>query len=443
MVSLVRRYYLYRASLSSGFYIPVSVVYMESKGLGLPEIGFVQGTFLFSMVVWELPTGYLGDRLGRRAALALGSVVSVAVMAGFALADSTADFAVVYALWAVGWTFKTGTADAWLYELLATHGDEDEFSRISGRADSTLRLVSGAAALSAGLLYTVDPAIPFLANAGLAAVGLPVLFTLPRTQGSDDHSGAADDADSAPVNDAADADTADDTRRDGDDTGRTNGTDAAPDGDRGRDATPDPIGVREAAGVLRAQLSRPSIRWIVAYAALFNLVFSVTRVFEQPAMRSVGVPVAGLGVLYAGFKLVSAVASGLTGPIHDRLGTRGVLFLLVPVVGIAYGAFALVPVLLVPALFCRRGLQRITRPVRTEYVNDRVEDVGRATVLSGVSMALTLVSGTANVLGGRVAGAVGPLAFLSATGVTVALLGGLLWVAVSPVREPTGAASPS
>ncbi|MXR40279.1 MFS transporter [Halobaculum sp. WSA2] len=406
MGSLVRRYYLYRASLSSGFYVPVSVVYMESRGLGLPEIGLVQGTFLFSMVVWELPTGYLGDRLGRRTALALGSVVTVAVMAGFALADSTLGFAAVYALWAVAWTFKTGTADAWLYELLASGGDEDEFSRITGRADSTLRLVSGGAALSAGLLYTLDPALPFLANAALAAIGLPVLFTLPRTHGADGR-GPEDPDDGVPSSDE----------------------DPSPDRD------PSPIGVREAAGVLREQLSRPSIRWIVAYAALFNLVFSVTRVFEQPAMRSVGVPVAGLGVLYAGFKLVSAVASSVTGAVHDRLGTRGVLFLLVPVVGVTYGAFALLPVLVVPALFVRRGLQRITRPVRTEYVNDRVEDVGRATVLSGVSMALTLVSGTGNVLGGRIAEAVGPVRFLSTVGVVVSLAGGILWIGTRPIRD--------
>lgn len=388
MVSLVRRYYLYRASLSPGFYIPVSVVYMQDQGLGLADIGVAQGAFLFSMVVSELPTGYLGDRLGRRNALALGNAVVVAVMVGFTLADSPVAFAAVYAVWAVGWTFRTGTADAWLYELLAERDAEDEHARITGRADSTLRLVSAGAALTAGLLYTVDPAAPFLANAGLAALGLPVLFTLPKTQDTDEA-----------------------------------------DGDR--------IGVREAARVLRVQLPRPSIRWIVAYAALFNLVFSVTRVFEQPAMRAVGVPVAGLGVLYAGFKLVSAVAASAAGPLQDRLGTRGVLLLLVPVVGVAYASFAVVPILLVPALFCRRGVQRVTRPVRNQYLNDRLENVGRATALSGVSMALTLVSGTANVLGGRVASVVGPVTFLSATGVAVSLVGGLLWVATRPVREPT------
>jgi MFS family permease len=402
MVSLVRRYYLYRATLSSGFYIPVSVVYMESQGLGLAAIGLAQGAFLFSMVLSELPTGYLGDRLGRRAALALGNTVVVAVMLGFTVADSPLDFVAVYAFWAVGWTFRTGTVDAWLYELLARRDADDEYARISGRSDSTVLVVSAVAALTAGLLYTVDPAAPFVANAALASLGVPLLFTIPETRGSE--------------------------------------ADAGADGERGAAGH---LGVREAVGVLRAQLSRPAIRWVVAYAALFNLAFSVTRVFEQPAMRAVGVPVAGLGVLYAGFKLVSAAAAGVAGPVEDRLGTHGVLLLMVPVVGVAYASFAVVPLLLLPALFVRRGLQRITRPVRNGYVNDHISGVGRATVLSGVSMVLTLVSGAANVLGGRVAATVGPVQFLAATGVGVAVLAGLLWVATDPVRAPSGDAVPA
>jgi MFS family permease len=400
MVSLIRRYYLYRATLSSGFYIPVSVVYMESRGLGLAAIGLAQGAFLFSMVLSELPTGYLGDRLGRRAALALGNTVVVATMLGFVLADSPLDFVAVYAFWAVGWTFRTGTVDAWLYELLAERDADDEYARISGRSDSTLLVVSALTALAAGVLYTVDPGFPFVANAALASLGVPLLFTIPETSGSE-------------TGDAAD-----------------------------ERATDDRLGVRAAADVLRRQLSRPSIRWVVVYAALFNVAFSVTRVFEQPAMRAVGVPVAGLGVLYAGFKIVSAVCASAAGPVEDRLGTHGVLLLMVPVVGVAYASFAVVPLLLVPALFARRGLQRITRPVRNGYINDRLAGVGRATVLSGVSMVLTLASGTANVLGGHVAAAVGPLPFLAATGVAVAALGGLVWVATRPVRPVTNVAGP-
>lgn len=384
MVSIVRRYYLYRATLTNGFYLPVSVVYMNANGLGLAEIGFVQGVFLFAMVAAELPTGYVGDYLGRRAGLTIGSVITATVMAGFIFAGTVPQFTLLYVLWAIGWTFRSGTADAWLYELLAARNMDDEFARLSGRADSVLLAVSAFAAVLAGLLYTVDPGLPFAANAGTAALGLPVLFTLPRTAASTDG-------------------------------GST-------------------MTVTRALGLLREQFTSGDIGWLVLYAALFNIVFSVTRVFEQPALQSVGVPVVGLGVLYAGFKLVSAVAASSAGPVQDRLGTKGVLGSLIPVFGVLYAGFAFLPLLLVPVVFIRRGVEQIVRPVRNEYVNDRIEDVGRATVLSGISMALSLASGMANVFGSRVAADIGVVTFLAVTGVAVALAGGALWTLTSPVR---------
>lgn len=393
MVSVVRRYYAYRATLTAGFYLPVSVVYMEARGLGLAAIGFVQGAFLFAMVAGELPTGYLADYLGRRRTLALGNAVTAAVMAGFVFAASTAGFTVLFVLWALAWTLRSGTSDAWLYELLAEQNLDDEFARLSGRAESVLLVVSAGTALTAGVLYTVDPALPFAANAVAAALGVPILATLPRTQQADDDEPT--------------------------------------------------MTVRRAASLLREQFTRPSIGWLILYAALFNVVFSLTRVFEQPALREVGVPVAGLGVLYAGFKVVSAVATGAVGPVQDRLGTRGVMLSLVPIFAVLYASFAIVPLLLIPAVFARRSVEQLVRPVRNEYLNDRLEDVGRATVLSGVSMALSLASGTANVLGGRVAASVGAVTFLAVTGVVVSLAAGLLWALTSPVRDDTATPEPS
>lgn len=396
MVSIVKRYYAYRATLTNGFYLPVSVIYMEAQGLGLAEIGFVQGVFLFGMVAGELPTGYLADFLGRRKTLALGNAVTATVMAGFVFASSTAAFTALLLLWSLAWTLRSGTSDAWLYELLAERDLDGEFARLSGRAESVMLVVSAAAALAAGFLYTVDPAIPFAANAAVAALGLPVLFTLPRTGGSTEE---ADD-----------------------------------------EVT---MTVGRAASLLREQFSRPSIGWLVLYAALFNVVFSVTRVFEQPALREVGVPVAGIGALYAGFKIVSAVATGLAGAAQDGLGTRGVMLSLVPIFGVLYASFAFVPLLLVPAVFTRRAVSQLVRPVRNEYLNDRLGDLGRATVLSGVSMALSLASGTANLFGGRVAEGLGPVTFLSATGVAVAVVAGVLWLLTSPVREDPDTATPA
>jgi hypothetical protein len=198
----------------------------------------------------------------------------------------------------------------------------------------------------------------------------------------------------------------------------------------------DVLTVREATGVLRLQASRPAVRWLVAYAALFAALFSVTRSLEQPALEAVGVPVAGLGVLYAGFKLVSAGAAATTGWFRETLGIRRVFALLAPAYLVAYGALAVVPALVIPVLLFNRSRQTITAPLRNQYLNDRLAGVGRATVLSGAAMALSTASALAKFLVSAVAVGVGPIELLAPVGVGGALLAAVLWFATDPVRSP-------
>lgn len=384
----IRRYYVYSVTNSNGFYLPVGILYLQRQGYGPEVIALTQAAFLIAMVAAEIPTGYVGDRIGRRASLAAGNALSALSLAAYAFVGSAAGYVVLYVVWAIGWAFQSGTGDAWLYELLERDGAAGEYARVSGRANTVLLAASATTAAVAGVLVTVDWALPFLANALLSALGVAVLSTLPAVES------------------------------------------------RAADGTA--FSVRDAIRTLRLQIGRAEIRWLVAYVALFYALFEVTRTFEQPAAVEVGVPVAALGVLYAGFKLVSAGAAATAGWFEARLGVRGVLLGLVPLFGLAYAGIAATPLLVVPVLFVSRSAQAVVRPVRNQYVNDRLDGVGRATVLSGVSMVLSLVAGAANLLAGLVVAATGPVAFLPWTGVAVAGAAGLLWLSTAPVRAASG-----
>lgn len=301
----VRRYYAYLSTTAIGFYIPVGVVFLaEVRGFGLDAIGTVMAAYLVGRVLGEVPTGYLGDRLGRRESLAVGNALMAGSLVGWASLQTPLQYAALNVVWAVGTTFRSGTADAWLYEFLNERGDADAFARLSGRASTARLVVSAAGAVAAGVLVTVDWTLPFYANALLAALGLPIVASLP------------------PVDD-------------GDDRG-------------------EPYAVREALATLRAQARRPELRWFVAYAALFYALAQLALAFEQVALREVGVSLSGLGLLYAGFKLVSAAAASQAGRVQARLGPRGVFGLYAPVIGVAFAAVAVRPVLLLPVLVLNR-----------------------------------------------------------------------------------------
>jgi len=380
---LVLRYYAFKATNASGFYLPIYFVFLQDKGFSLAFLGLLSATFSFALVAVEIPTGYLGDALGRRGSLAVGAAVRAGVMAAFPFVPSKAGYVVLFAVWSTGWAFRSGTQDAWLYEVLESTCDEDEFARVDGRANALVLGVSAVAAVLGGLAYTVEPAAPFLANAALALVGLPILYSFPavETVGSDER-----------------------------------------------------FGVGDAVALLRAQTRRPEIRWFVAYAAVFATAFAATRPFEQPMLRAVGVPIAGLGVLYAAFKGVSAGAASLSGTLEERLGVDGTFAALPAIYGVAFAAVAVVPIAVVPVVFLNRAIRTVTRPIQNQYLNDRLEGVGRATVLSGASMALSVVSGAGKLVAGQVTDALGAIDGVAAFGVGVAALGALLWFATDPVR---------
>jgi MFS family permease len=313
---LIWRYYLYQTTNSAGFYLPISILYLQHRGFGLAFVALTQATFTVAMVAAEIPTGYLGDRLGRRGSLAAGHVLRGLAMGAYAFADAQLIFLALQVVWASGWAFRTGTRDAWLYEVLTARFDASEYARIEGRGSTAHLATSGVAAVIGGVLYGVNPASPFVVNAVLAGAGIPLLFTFPAVgPRADSENADSSDADSpgadSPNPDSSDADSPDASDAD----------------DRS------PFTVREAIQTLRLQVSRPEVRWLVAYAALFQGLFSVTRTFEQPALQAVGLPVAGLGVIYVGFKLVSAGAAATAGWFEERLGTRAVFALLAPVYG--------------------------------------------------------------------------------------------------------------
>ncbi|NHN61616.1 MULTISPECIES: MFS transporter [Halorussus] len=385
------RYYLYRISLNNGFFIPVGILYMQHRGLGLDVIGFTQGAFLFAVVAAEIPTGYLGDRIGRRQSLILGNSLVALVMGIYPFADSFPGFVVLYVVWAFGTSFKSGTSEAWLYEMLERRLDESQFARINGRGRSFTLGTSALAAASAGALFAINPVIPFFANAALSALGIPVLLSLPKVKVEDEDE--------------------------------------------------DPFGLQDAVAALHVQVSEPKIRWFVLYVSLFFAVLEIARSYEQPAAVEVGMPVTLIGIMYGVFKLLSAGAASLAGTVEERLGIRTAFVLLVPLVVVAYATVYFLPQMIIVVFFMLRGSRSITGPLRNQYLNDRLESTGRATALSGISMTMSLAGGTAQFLAGEIVTHTGVIDMLMVSGVGIMALAALLWLSTSPIRTPNQSAT--
>lgn len=421
--ALVRRYYAYRATLSVGFVTPVFTLFVL-RTVTFAQFGVLSATYSVLSVAGEVPTGYVGDRLGRRASLLLSVAFTVASLAGFVLARSFAWYVVLYALWALALTFRSGSMDAWLYDTLDERLDADDFSHVRGRGDAVQQWASAVTMVAGGLLYGLDPTYPFVAAVAFNGLGFLALLSLPRTR----QFAAADSGDAA-------------------------------DGDR--------LGPLEAVSVACDHLGVPALRSLVAYVALFYAVVSVANAYVQPmavetlgphlgrfgvtfpegamaAARSgeAGAALAlGLGVLYAVLSMLSSAGGYYAGALERRLGVRRSVLLVPAVTAVAMVVPLELAVLALPTFAVLRTANPVVEPIAYGYVNDHAADVGRATLLSAVSM-LVMALRTPLALGaGVVADATGATTAVAALGGLFLVIGGAVALAGNVAPEASSASA--
>ena len=390
----VARYYAYKATKAVELYRPIMYLYFASAGLSFFQITVLEAAYNVATVAGEIPTGYLGDRLGRRNGLVLGTSVIALTLFGIGAAGDAADpfpvFLGLYVCWSLGYNFRSGTEDAWLYDSLVD--DDTSFSELRGRGESFALAAGVVAAVVGGYLGSVDLAYPFYAAAAVTGLGAVILLTV--------------DADRADADDPADRTT-----------------------------------VSATLETVREAFADPRLRaFLVLYYVLFSATTYLAFIFLQPRFEAVaggyglGDVETLLGWYYA---VISLAAAGFTYRaewIRETVGLRW-WFLVVPlVVGLLLVGQWVLPVSAFLAFVFVRGLSESTRVFAGQYVNDRIDAVGRATTLSAMSMVSGLAVIPFQLGSGLLSDAVSPGAALAAAG-AVLVVGSLL---VNLIGSPVG-----
>jgi MFS family permease len=380
----VLKYYAYKATKAVEFYRPVMYLYFLSLGLSFVQITVVEALYNLATVFGEVPTGYVGDRVGRRNSLLIGTVLIAVVLVGIGLVarlDGTGTrfvaLAVLYVLWSMGYNFRSGSEDAWLYDTLVDDSASDAFAYVRGRGESVALAVGVVGAVVGGYLGGLDLTYPWFVAAGITLLGVGVLLSV-------DEAAAYEDSES------------------------------------------EALGFRETLGIVRDALTRREIRaFVVYYYVLFAAVTYLVFIFLQPVFETVVTGQLGiaperveplLGWFYGAYSLVGAALSYQTGWIKETVGLRTWFLALPFVVGAALVGMYALPLLALPTLLLIRGVADTTRSLASQYVNDRIETLGRATVLSAMAMVSGLTVVPFQLGSGVISDAVSPLFALAVAG---------------------------
>lgn len=110
------------------------------KGLNNPEILYLGIAWSVAALIFEIPTGYLADWVGRKNTIILGVTLNIIANLLMFFAYGFWQFALITALLSLSFSCFSGTEDAIIYDSLREIGDEKSLLRISGRYQSAARV---------------------------------------------------------------------------------------------------------------------------------------------------------------------------------------------------------------------------------------------------------------------------------------------------------------
>ena len=99
-------------------------------------IGLVTAAGQLAGFLIEIPSGYISDRIGHKNALIIARLAMVLSTACYVFATNIGWFFIGGILVAVGFSFASGTASAFMHDTLRDLGKDDQFANIVGRLRS-------------------------------------------------------------------------------------------------------------------------------------------------------------------------------------------------------------------------------------------------------------------------------------------------------------------
>jgi MFS family permease len=185
MIKGLKRFNIYRALSLTWIFIPFQWDYLVSHHFSAKSIFLLNSIFTLAAVLFEIPTGVISDRIGRKKALILGGL-SMSAGCGFFLiggaVESFAYFSIANIFAALSMTLVSGCDSAYLYDLMASQNALGGYPKIEGRS-TAWKLVGNVAGGVLGFLVAriaIEWTFAMTAVITLVASAVAALLPEPR-----------------------------------------------------------------------------------------------------------------------------------------------------------------------------------------------------------------------------------------------------------------------
>lgn len=328
------KYYLIRV-LSKRLVWPIFTIFLLRNDLTATEIGTISAVATFLSLIFEVPSGAIADKIGRKNSLVLAQVSWAVSMLLFWLGNSFSDFLIANSIYFIGGSFHTGTHDALIYETLKELKREKDFKRVNGKALFLSQVITG-------FLFIFVPFIadrfsiklPFLLNLFVFIFSTLVVLTLKEPK-------------------------------------------------REVSVSEKEIGNKKDFFGIKEFFSNKSLFLIAITFALISGINGLLEDFRQVYLKFINIDLTYFGFIYLALRFLTGFFGNNVEKIENKLG-KEMTFWLMPITSlITYLGLFLVNSTYGLIFITLDGIQSgISRPIEQDYLNKAISDSKRVTFLS-------------------------------------------------------------
>lgn len=179
-MSITSRYIIITTifTLSASMIWGINVLFLLHSGLDIFQVFVLNAAYSLASALFEVPTGVLADTRGRRFSLAAGALMLAASTVGYVIAPHTAHpyfwFIAMSGLIGLGFSFMSGSLEAWLVDALQHNGQGGEVDRVMARGVMANNVAMLVGSVAGGVLGDMNLSAPYV----IRVVLLLVLFVL-------------------------------------------------------------------------------------------------------------------------------------------------------------------------------------------------------------------------------------------------------------------------
>ncbi|MBR9703672.1 MFS transporter [Candidatus Woesearchaeota archaeon] len=349
------------------FFAPILTLFYLSRELSLFEIVTLESILLGAILVAEIPTGFIADRIGRKNALffltglyIIGNIITIYAHAFWI-------FAIAQVLFGIAIAFGSGAIEALVYDNLKLRKKENQMTKVWGNIQAYSLIAGFFASIIGGFLARNESPEVYVFLLWLYVIGAGISFIIAFFI-KDKHSDAQASKSQKEV-------------------------------------------FKQGVHLL---INNKSLRMILLLNMITMPFYHVMKFLIQPHLKNTGVPVMFFGLIVGAAMLIEAFSSQYVHKIEARLGMKKTVLLATITPGLIYLTMGLIFHWSVAVIgyIIFAGASYMRTPLFAQYTNIHLPTKNRATLLSFISMAITVYLIIMRLIIGKVADLGIPYAFL-------------------------------